>query len=291
MPDYSKYPIFLANGIARFDFIRQEIQSQISLPDSINEPFEYFKGIKPFLEKAGFTVFHTNVTFAGSVAAAAEKLKEQILANLTDGSKCHIIAHSQGGLNARYMIAKCGMADKVKTLDTIATPHLGSEVADAIDTSLAGKFLTQSLSRFFSVAGFHDLTTESCRKFNEEIAQREADNDVNYQVYFSRKGWDKIFLPLQPGWLLINQKTGQENDGLVSITSQMWRSTLTRSDGTTKIIKQIPFPVDADHLNEVGWWSPGRFLGLTTNLLQQIRTYEDQIKQVYLSIAQNLDWD
>ena len=34
------------------------------------------------------------------------------------------------GLDARYMISKLGMADKVATLVTIGTPHRGSYFAD-----------------------------------------------------------------------------------------------------------------------------------------------------------------
>ena len=42
----------------------------------------------------------------------------------------HIIAHSMGGLDARYMISRLDMADRVLSLTTIATPHRGSPFAD-----------------------------------------------------------------------------------------------------------------------------------------------------------------
>jgi triacylglycerol esterase/lipase EstA (alpha/beta hydrolase family) len=39
----------------------------------------------------------------------------------------HIIAHSMGGLDARHLIVDIvTMADKVGTLATIGTPHLGT---------------------------------------------------------------------------------------------------------------------------------------------------------------------
>ena len=44
--------------------------------------------------------------------------------------KIHIIAHSMGGLDSRYMISKLGMADRVLSLTTISTPHHGSPIAD-----------------------------------------------------------------------------------------------------------------------------------------------------------------
>ena len=45
----------------------------------------------------------------------------------------HVIAHSMGGLDARYAIRNVPqVADRVKTLVTIGTPHRGSPVADAV---------------------------------------------------------------------------------------------------------------------------------------------------------------
>ena len=41
-----------------------------------------------------------------------------------------IIAHSMGGLDARYMISRLGMDDRVTALVTITTPHRGSPYAD-----------------------------------------------------------------------------------------------------------------------------------------------------------------
>ena len=184
-----------------------------------------------------------------------------------------------------------GMAEKVASLTTIGAPHWGSEVADVIDT-LAGAFLRDSLGKFFSIDGLRDLRTDVCQQFNAEAEKSEADNDVIYRVYHSKEDLHNVFLPLQAGWLTINHQTGQPNDGMVSIASQMWQPMLTRSDGSSKIITQIRFPVSADHLNEVGWWTPSRFhLSITQSIVHQARVYEDQIKHVYLDIARNLPWE
>ncbi|MEW6609384.1 MAG: alpha/beta fold hydrolase, partial [bacterium] len=45
-------------------------------------------------------------------------------------AKLNIVAHSQGGLVARYYLQRGG-ADKVKRLITIGTPHRGSGLATA----------------------------------------------------------------------------------------------------------------------------------------------------------------
>jgi triacylglycerol lipase len=49
-----------------------------------------------------------------------------------DASKVHIIAHSMGGLDSRYVISKLGYGDRVASLTTISTPHRGSAIADVL---------------------------------------------------------------------------------------------------------------------------------------------------------------
>lgn len=49
-----------------------------------------------------------------------------------DASKVHIIAHSMGGLDSRYLISKLGYGDRVASLTTISTPHRGSHIADVL---------------------------------------------------------------------------------------------------------------------------------------------------------------
>jgi triacylglycerol lipase len=49
-----------------------------------------------------------------------------------DASKVHIIAHSMGGLDSRYLISKLGYGDRVASLTTISTPHHGSAIADVL---------------------------------------------------------------------------------------------------------------------------------------------------------------
>src|SRR5215510_6280544 len=52
------------------------------------------------------------------------------------GDKVHIIAHSMGGLDARYLLCNnlygLGALDRVVSLSTISTPHRGSQVADLL---------------------------------------------------------------------------------------------------------------------------------------------------------------
>lgn len=45
-------------------------------------------------------------------------------------TKVNIIAHSMGGLDARYLAATLGYASKIASITTISTPHGGSNIAD-----------------------------------------------------------------------------------------------------------------------------------------------------------------
>src|SRR5438105_14248881 len=130
-----KFPIVLAQGIARFDILREILKEKLNIPDSLDDRLHYFKGIKTYLESQGFSVHHTDVDFAGSVQLRATQLAAQInnIINTTECEKVHVIAHSMAGLDARHMIVDVeGIADKVATLTTIAAPHLGKSLEDFV---------------------------------------------------------------------------------------------------------------------------------------------------------------
>lgn len=221
----NKFPIILAHGIGGFNEIR-----------IFGITIQYFKGIKKHLEECGYTVFAARVRSTAGIKDRAEDLKNAIL-SFTD-SKVHIIAHSMAGLDARYMINKLGMADKVAAFVTIGTPHWGSEFADWGVRVLGEKLsLIWVLEKVFRIdtAGFKDLMTESCRKFNEEITDAKS---VRYISYAGKQKWYKINFILQIPYWYIRYRAGV-NDGLVRLESAKW--------GEFKGV------IDADHLNQIGW--------------------------------------
>lgn len=221
----------------------------------------------------------------------SNQLSAQIndILNSTGHSKVHIFAHSMGGLDARHMIVDIdGMADKVASLTTIGTPHLGTSLADALLTR-GGVFLIEALRPVFHLEGFKNLTIAACAEFNRRAEGAEAKNGVVYRTYAATQERDSVLLPLQLSWQIIRAVEG-ENDGLVSLASQEWHKTLISGDGTSKAVEQNLFSVAADHLNEVGWWHLSE-LRLSFGLLpfiEQAENYERKIKDIYLEIARGL---
>ena len=112
----TQYPIFFVHGMGVRDF--KHINSWGRIPS--------------ILQKNGFTVFQGMQDANGTIEDNAEVLKKSILAatNQTGCEKVNVIAHSKGGLDARYMISHLDMAEKIASLTTIQTPHHGSKTVD-----------------------------------------------------------------------------------------------------------------------------------------------------------------
>jgi len=91
----------------------------------------------------GHEVFATEVPPFASVAnrAAALALEIDDILEATGAERVHVLAHSMGGLDARYLISILGYGDRVATLTTLSTPHRGSRLADValniLDSRLA----------------------------------------------------------------------------------------------------------------------------------------------------------
>lgn len=93
---------------------------------------DYFYRVEQDLRQAGEEVF-----FPLLPAYNAPEQRGRVLASYLDdvlaqtgSAKVHIIAHSQGGVDSRYVISSLGYADRVASLTTISTPHRGTAVAD-----------------------------------------------------------------------------------------------------------------------------------------------------------------
>lgn len=258
---------------------------------------DYFNGVKAHLEdKFQVRVLVTKVDPVAGIEKRSDQLQDQITValgkigaapTLNPNEKIHIIAHSMGGLDARYLLSKNanGIADYVSTLTTIGTPHQGSPVADFCYSLLDGesnipfmgtlvgaleKGIREVLDVLDIIDGMKDLTTSSMRAFNEKYTDNE---NIKYFCVAGQGLNDssaKTCKALLPTHTYIKTKTGKEepNDGMVSISSAC-------REGWERIGEPWPF----DHFEEVGH---NLDLGLDVKHQEtfHLRKYEEIMEQL-----------
>jgi triacylglycerol lipase len=195
---------------------------------------DYFPGIRESLSAAGNRVLAARVSPTAGVARRAADLKSFLDREVPDGP-VHVIGHSMGGLDARYMVSRLGMASRVLSVTTVGTPHRGSSFADWAVSRFAR--LVEPVFRFLFIPtqAFHDLTTASCSRFNAEVP------DAPGVRYFAIAG------QCEPAWIgfewrlpyRIVERAEGPNDGVVSVASAAWGEETEVWGG--------------DHLNLVNW--------------------------------------
>ncbi len=102
-----------------------------ALPFGIDSP--YFNGIAAQYREQGHAVLVPTVDLLGSLERRAAQLRQAIDEKWPDKTGLIVMAHSMGGLDIRRAVARSPkLASRVATIAAIATPHLGSPVADAV---------------------------------------------------------------------------------------------------------------------------------------------------------------
>jgi triacylglycerol lipase len=131
--------------------------------------------ISAALESEGHAVLRATLPPVEGVAARGATLGfqvDQVIAE-TGVAKVHVIAHSQGGLDARYMVSSLGYADRVASLTTISTPHQGTPLAD-LALGVVGESGDQSiaLDLFEALAG--DVDEAALNRALVDLSERQA---------------------------------------------------------------------------------------------------------------------
>ena len=219
-----KYPVVLVHGIAGTD--REDNET------AYLGIMGYWGRIPATLQAAGVRVFFGNTGGWSTCETNAAMLKETIDAVLaeTNAEKVNIIAHSKGGIDARYLIWKYDYGDKVASLITMATPHRGSEVADAITTGwLIYTKLAESFIRSYEKSNedkspdmygvLYELTTGAMSRFNETVPMDERVYHLSFYVAMAKSSEDHL---LSATYRRIKKNGGGDNDGLVSTASAAW---------------------------------------------------------------------
>lgn len=205
-----------------------------------------------YLRKRGIRAYAPNVAPYNSIRVRAAMWKQRIehILDETQADGLSLIAHSMGGLDARYLITQLGLHEHVHSLVTVSTPHRGTPIAEVVLdqpdlvrgwlADLADYIGSRALegSPSDALTAVSELTPEyMATTFNPSVPDHSS---VQYWSYAGQagKGTD---VPLDPFFYVLNAITYKRegvNDGYVSVDSAKWGTFL----GT----------IDADHARQIG---------------------------------------
>ena len=208
------HPIVLAHGLLGFD--------ELHLAGSLLPGVQYWRGITEALTANGASVITASVPTSASIESRAASLSENIEAK-AKGESVNIIAHSMGGLDARYMISRLKPPNvKVLSLTTIASPHRGSAFADFLFERIGPERLPQVYRALKALnvetGAFSQLTQGYMREnFNPKTPDREGVKYFSYGAMCHPSIWSAF----RQSHRLVETMEGA-NDGLVSVASSQW---------------------------------------------------------------------
>jgi len=192
--------------------------------------WEYFKGVRPMLESMEFDVLVPQLPWGQTIERRASFLADQLE---DESGPFHLIAHSMGGLDARYYITHLGGHEKVASLITLATPHRGSTAAD--------HEMQTWYSPYRHLPAMAGLTLAAMQQFNDQTPNHR---NVIYRGYSAARRITELPWLTRRFGRLIAEVEG-ENDSQVSVTSARWG--------------EHPGTLEADHFELIGlniWLNP-----------------------------------
>ena len=258
-PSSLRYPLVFAHGMAGFDSFGA---------------LEYWGGAPGAVDGAGVGAYVAVVDPLNGSDLRGGQLAQFIdrVLECTCSTKVNIIAHSQGGIDSRVVVNMMGYGDRVASVTTIATPHRGSPVADAVlDVApdqvwqlgnLIGWFVTEIYTDPKNQTALREslkwLSEKHLAAFEQEYP---TDNRVAWYSYGGRAGLTASGTPdcdgaelgnpsqhtpitgaLLPSWTFMGGLMGVSNDGLVTVKSAKWG--------------HFRGCIPADHMQEIGLGLP-----------------------------------
>ena len=270
-PLNNEYPILMMHGFMGF--------SEISIAGITL--FDYFNGVKALLEKMGYTVITPAVTPIDTPQNRATQWAnhlDQLLSD-TGASKAHIIAHSQGCIDARVLAAPCehscqtpsqgelegkGYGDKIATMTMLGGPHLGTVLADANNSTATAEFFMDLIGLVAMMTG---STAKSAEKTVEmmkpEFMQKEFNPNIVvpnhipcYTIAGSPQNESQVGFMFDKTWeqlmCLSAEDGGGENDGFVVVDSAHYAGNTAKLKGTDIPQWQSLGNIHADHITMIG---------------------------------------
>jgi len=174
-----KYPVVLCHGLFGFDKKGPE-----SIPCL---QVHYWNRIQKYLEQLGCKVIVPKVAPSGGVKYRAQELNNFIEANFPN-QKVHLIAHSMGGLDCRYLITHIKPKSfKVLTLTTLSTPHRGSPFMDWCRKMFGVGWIKDPKHIPSAQASFMAKSIKNATMiFNQKIQQKRHQHRQSFSKFFSK---------------------------------------------------------------------------------------------------------
>jgi triacylglycerol lipase len=240
---WPRLPIVLAHGLMGFD--------QIEL---IGKRHHYFRSLpdQEQLSKMDVAIYRPRVAGSASIVKRAEALCAYVRA--LPEPRVNLVAHSMGGLDARYAITHLGLADRVASLTTLGTPHYGTPLAGLSTHILGDKLKLAVLRNVFDIDAFWDLTPEAMAQFNRQTPDVDS---VFYGCVLASCRPPLMNPLLVPSYTYLRLRHGKKNDGLVPVSAQRWGTVLRE--------------IRADHWAQIGWSIGFDARSLFLELMRELR--------------------
>lgn len=190
---------------------------------------DYWRKVPEWISSTGTRVTVAQLTTDASVGERAAVLKNLLETELK-GKRVNIIAHSLGGLDARYLVSVL-KSTQVASITTIGAPHHGSPLSDWALKERDSRGFWYWLFRFggFDLAGRKFLGETSPAFINDRFNPKVRDvPGIRYFSVVTRAS----FAAGNMSWMLWFTSRWLEgendalnrggHDGLVPVTSQRW---------------------------------------------------------------------
>lgn len=225
-----RYPVVLVHGFMGFDALFC---------------WRMFSQVRALYESLGVRVIQPQLHPSSSIEYRAKQLMSAIEEAYGKDQPVHIIGHSMGGLDARYLASPAGLdcGARICSIVTMSTPHRGSPVAPLVPRpltwtlsrlariSLRGQRVFPFLSRYTQYCelladdrweALSDLTKEHLNEtFNKVIIDHRS---VRYFSYGGdiTSGSQKLVPRLRAYLARISGAFNEPHDGLVAVESAKW---------------------------------------------------------------------
>ena len=217
----TRYPIVLIHGFCGWGYLSN---------------FAYFYGVADRLAAEGYEVLEPQLTAVGTIEERAAQLAEQI-DSAYPGRRVNLVAHSQGGVDARYLISSMGWGDRVASLTTIAAPHRGTALADVAE-GLIPNLGQEIIAQIMALLGWDwDAVGELTRSYMTTVFN-PSNPDWPGVAYYSWYGdGADLWTPFIATHAILALLEGC-NDGVIGCDSAKWGI----------LLGELP----ADHAAEIG---------------------------------------